>query len=191
MGGGAALPFGSGAPGLPSPGTKRAAELARQWRDDARGRFTERLFVFPDSGLVAPNTQTENSQGVPIVSNRTSFVRLVAIKGSILSSISEGANVYEAGVDEANMRLRLQINGEEDLVTTGQGSGFAPYSDLFQPTAPWLWFAAPPRLRVNDVLLANWENTYGTADSPITKNLCATLTARICDDRWWQALYGT
>jgi hypothetical protein len=193
-GGGAALPNGSGAPGLPAPGSKRAAMLARQYRDDARGRFTERDFVFTDSGVLAPAASSASPQSVQIVSNRTSFVRLVAIRGSITFAAAVGAPavlLYNQNIDEANLRLRLQINGEEDMITTGSGDGFASYADLFTVSAPWYWFAAPPRLRISDQLQASWDNTYGTGGVPALKNLAGSLTARIVDDAWWRALYGT
>lgn len=195
MGGGAALPFGSGAPGLPAPGSRRERLLAKQWRDDARGRWTERNFVFPDANDgagVAPGAQTNPGSSIEVTSNHTSFVRLVAIKGTpYVAGASVGYTTpanFSLNQAAVFMRLRLQINGEEDLITDGTGSTFASYADLFLPTAPWFWFAAPPRLRVGDKLLANWENTDPNGDDG---DLGATLVARLVDDAWWETLYGT
>lgn len=181
QGGGAARPFGAGSPGLPRPGTRRARDLARQWNDDARGRFTERLFTFADSVVVAPGTTTDPGSTIDVVSNRGDFLRMVALRGSIVAT--SGAQV---STDLTNIRLSLTINGEEFFATDGKKEGFASYADMFTTNAPWFWYASPPRLRVGDVLRANWQNTNGGGGNSIT----ASLVARLVDDQWWRALYG-
>ena len=191
-GGGAARPWGNGAPGMPMPGTPRARDLARQIRDDNRGRFTERIFTMEDSGFVAPGTESPASPGIKVTSNRSSFVRLVACRGVLNDAINAaGARVPIIPADAANLRVSLQINGSEFAMTTGTAEGFISYASMFSDSAaPWFWYAAPPRLRVGDVITAAWENTWnlsiGTASS-----LNASLDLRMVDDRWWEALYGT
>ena len=184
QGGGAAAPFGmSGAPDIATPRDQRAQDLARQFADDVRGRFTERVFRFPDVPLIAPGTQS-NQSTIEIQSNRTSFVRLVALRGGIKSSSAAVPGPY----DLANITLLLSINGEENFTTDGQAAVFEEFDGLFSNTsAPWFWYAAPPRLRVGDNLSATFKNTLtGEAAS-----LQPYLLARIVDDAWWRALYGT
>jgi hypothetical protein len=191
-GGGDGPDFGqSGAPGMPQPGTQRARDLAVQYADDVRGRFTERMFEFTfPVGIV---TGASAQQQVQIVSNRTSFVRLVAITGGLVSQIALGIGAVTDGAIKlmlAGLQLRLQINGEEDLTTNGQGSVPSTFAALFSPVAPWLWFAAPPRLRVSDQLQATVFNTF-TGGGEGGNTLQPYLTARIVDDAWWRELYGT
>jgi hypothetical protein len=177
----------SGAPGMPQPGSQRARDLAVAYADDERGRFTERIYRWPDFGTInGLGSAPTPPQSIQIVSNRTSFVRLVALRGG-LKTVS-GAHVA-ANLDPANISLRLQINGEEDLTTNGQGSLPAEFDGLFSPVAPWFWFAAPPRLRVSDQLQATISSTFpgGDGNVPVT----VYLLARIVDDEWWRELYGT
>src|SRR4051812_23450528 len=117
MGGGAASAFGnSGAPGVPSPNSERGRALAVQYADDERGRFTERLFPFPDFAALQPGGSTVpaavNTQSIEVVSNRTDFVRLVAFRGVITFS-----DRSPTAFDLANLKLQLSINSEEDLMT--------------------------------------------------------------------------
>lgn len=190
QGGGAASAFGiSGSPAVPTPDSRRGKELQIQYADDERGRFTERVFIFPTfsplapGGLVVPGAS--QSQTVQIMSNRTSFVRLVAVRG-ILSF----TNVLPlTGLELAQLQLRLQINGEEDLTTSGQQSNPASLATLFaQQTAPWFWFACPPRLRVGDIVQATVTNTWPAGEG--TPTLTPEITLRLVDDEWWRALYG-
>jgi hypothetical protein len=59
MGGGAASAFGnSGAPGVPTPTSVRGQDLATQYAADERGRFTERVFVFPQFQPLDPGGAT-------------------------------------------------------------------------------------------------------------------------------------
>jgi hypothetical protein len=190
MGGGAADAFGgSGAPAVPVPTSRRGREIAMQYADDERGRFTERVFVFPTfDPLVPGGSQTvgaEESQTVQVMSNRTSFVRLVALRGILKFS----NKLPLTGLELANLELRLQINGEEDLTTSGQQVNPASFATLFsQQTAPWFWMACPPRLRVGDILQATVTNTYPVSE--LSPNLTPEVSVRLVDDEWWMALYG-
>jgi hypothetical protein len=189
QGGGVASAFGgSGAPSVPVPGTRRGRELAIQYADDERGRFTERIFEFPQyppllagGAVVAGAT---SAQTIQVTSNRTSFVRLVAIRGILQLSDSQ-----LSGFETANLMLRLQINGEEDLTTSGQKSNPSSFAMLFaNPTAPWLWMACPPRLRTGDVVQATVTNITPVGEgAPI---LTPEIACRLVDDDWWRALYG-
>jgi hypothetical protein len=189
QGGGAASAFGevSGAPAVPVPGTRRARLLDLQYADDERGRFTERVFVFPAfPALVAGGATVVGAQSfqtIQIMSNRTSFVRLVALRGILTNSNT----LPLTGLELANLQLRLQINGEEDLTTSGQQSNPASFATLFaEQTAPWFWFACPPRLRVGDILQATVTNTTTGGGATLTPE----VSCRIVDDEWWMALYG-
>lgn len=190
-GGGVASAFGqSGAPAVPVPGSRRGQEIQIQYADDERGRFTERLFIFPQFAALQPGGPTalnsSDTQQVQITSNRTSFVRLVAMRGVLqFSSV-----LPLTGLEEASLLLRLQINGEEDLITSGnQVNNGLSFASLFSAdTAPWFWMAAPPRLRTSDILQATITNISVAGEgSPV---LTPELSLRIVDDEWWRALYG-
>jgi hypothetical protein len=191
QGGGAAPAFGgSGAPAVPTADSRRGRELAVQYADDERGRFTERVFAFPQFPALAPGGSTvalaTSTQQIEIVSNRTSFVRLVAMRGVLQNTDA----LPLTGLELANLMLRLQINGEEDLTTAGNGSSPASFATLFADVAaPWFWFAAPPRLRVSDMLQCTVTNTLAAGEG--VASLTPEVVCRIVDDEWWQALYGT
>jgi hypothetical protein len=188
-GGGASPAFGlSGAPDVPRPESRRGKMLAIQVGDDERGRFTERVFEFPDFEGLAPQglgvaTGTIQTT-VPIVSNRTSFVRLVAFRGIL--SLSDVLPL--TGLEEANLLLKLSINGEEDAITNGKVATASSFGELFSPIAPWFWYAAPPRLRSGDELTATLQNTFPPVEGSPTMN--ARLALRIVDDEWWRAMYA-
>lgn len=188
QGGGVAPAFGgSGAPAVPVPGSRRAKMLALQYADDERGRFTERVFVFPQySALVPGGVSTvgaQQLQTIQVTSNRTSFVRLVACRGVLQRSTVTPLT----GLELAQLTLRLQINGEEDLTTSGQVSGAASFATLFaQQAAPWFFFAAPPRLRVGDQVDAIVTNITATGGATLTPE----VSLRLVDDEWWRLLYG-
>lgn len=181
-GGGAADAFGgSGAPGL-SPG-RDARDLSVQYSDDERGRFTERIFAFPQFAAL-PAVGGTDSQTIQVTSVRSSFVRLVALRGVLqMSSI-----LPLTGLERAALMLRVQIDGEEDLTTSGTTSNPASFAALFaDSSAPWLWFAAPPRLRVGDIIQATVTNNSLLAGPALTPE----VVCRLVDDEWWQSLYGS
>jgi hypothetical protein len=189
MGGGAASAYGdSGAPGVPTPGSRRAASLAIQYADDERGRFTERIFEFPQfKPLVGGNPPgNTDSQIIEVVSNRTDFVRLVALRGTL-----QNATVLPlSGLELAQLMLRLQINGEEDLTTSGVVTNPSSFAALFaNSAAPWLWFSAPPRLRVGDIIQATVTSIVPESEGATV--LTPEVTLRLVDDQWWRALYGS
>ena len=185
QGGGAGDAFGiSGAPAVPVPGTRRARMLDVQYADDERGRFTERIFEFPQFDLLDAGGGTD-VQTIQVMSNRTSFVRLVALRGVLQFS----SNTPLTGLELAALFLRLQINGEEDLTTSGQQANPASFAMLFaNESAPWFWFACPPRLRVGDILQATVTNNTIAGEG--AANLTPEVAVRLVDDEWWQALYG-
>lgn len=159
-GGGAADAFGgSGAPALPIPSSQRARDLIIQYADDERGRFTERVFEFPQFADLQPGgfsvAAANDFQQVQVSANRTSFVRLVAVRAVLQNSSVLPLN----GLEQAKLMLRLQINGEEDFTTGGIVSAPASFAMLFsEVAAPWFWFACPPRLRIADMLQATVTN---------------------------------
>lgn len=185
MGGGAASAFGnSGAPDLACPPNRRARDLAMQYADDERGRFTERMFEFPQFAQLTPGAS--DTQIIEVVSNRTDFVRFVALRGVLQNSTV----LPLTGLELAQLMLRLQINGEEDLTTSGVLSNPVSFASLFaESAAPWLWFAAPPRLRVGDILQATVTSIVPAGEG--APNLTPEVTCRLVDDEWWRALYGT
>ena len=188
QGGGVAPAFGmSGAPAVPVPGSRRAQLLSLQYADDERGRFTERVFEFPQfAALLAGGPTVAGSvqtQTIQVTSNRTSFSRLVAVRGVLqLSNVTP-----LTGLETANLLLRLQINGEEDLTTSGIQSSPSSFAMLFaNQTAPWFWFACPPRLRTGDILEATVTNNFAISGAELTPE----VAVRLVDDEWYRALYG-
>ena len=183
-GGGASPAFGmSGAPDVPRPESRRGKMLAIQVGDDERGRFTERIFEFPDWPILNAGV-TGIQQTVKIVSNRTSFVRLVAFRGVLSNSTVTPLT----GLEEANLLLKLSINGEEDAITNGSAATSTSFAEAFSPIAPWFWYAAPPRLRVGDEITATLANNFPVSEA--SPNLNARLALRIVDDQWWRAMYA-
>jgi hypothetical protein len=193
QGGGApgAFASNSGAPGLvvPTPGSRRARMLAMQYADDERGRLTERIFEFPQFPPLVPGGPTaagsSATQTIMVTSNRSTFVRFVALRG-----VLQFTTVLPlTGLELPNLMLRLQINGEEDLTTGGQVSSPSSFGALFSETAaPWLWLAAPPRLRSGDEIQATVTNITpgGEGGGTLTPEVCL----RLVDDEWWRILYG-
>jgi hypothetical protein len=163
--------------------------LAMQYADDERGRLTERIFEFPQFPALAPGGPTAAgssfSQSIRVTSNRGSFLRWVATRGVVQFSTV----LPLTGLEAANLMLRVQVNGQEDLTTAGQLSSPSSFAALFSEiAAPWLWMAAPPRLRVGDELLVTVTNIWPATGSPPT--LTPEVTLRLVDDEWWRILYG-
>ena len=189
-GGGAASAYGnSGAPAVPVPDSRRGRELAVEYADDERGRFTERVFVCPPFSPLTPGGPTvataTQMQTVKVTSNRTSFVRLVAMRGVLFNS-----DVLPlTGLELAQLKLRVQINGEEDFSTSGDSSLPTSFAILFADVdAPWFWWACPPRLRSSDNIEVTVTNFAPAVEGAPT--LTPEVAFRLVDDEWWRALYG-
>jgi len=190
-GGGATGAFdtGSGAPAVPVPTSARARMLMLQYADDERGRFTERIFEFPQfadlttGGFSTPSAN--DTQQIEVTGNRTSFLRLVALRAVLQNSNQTPLS----GLETAQLLLRLQVNGEEDFTTGGNVSAPSSFAMLFSDVAaPWFWFACPPRLRVGDTVQATVTSiAAGGEGAPI---LTPEVAVRLVDDEWWQVLYG-
>jgi len=190
VGGSVASAFGdSGAPGLPQPGSLEATDLAISYANDERGRWTERVFEFPQFLALAPGgasvAAAVNTQSIQVTGNRTDFVRLVAARGVLQNSTV----VPLSGLETANLLLRLQINGEEDFTTSGPNiSSPSSFAMLFaNAAAPWFWYAAPPRLRIGEIVLATVTNNLALGGATLTPE----VALRFVDDEWWRELYGT
>jgi hypothetical protein len=191
-GGGVGDPNGnSGAPGLPPGGTsgaKFADDEARELYALARGRFVERLFVFPDFAIFEEATgPATDTQQIEVKSNGDSFVRLVAMRGVVNTFGSFGAgNNFEA----KNTFLQLQADGLEDFTTSGKTVLPISFDAAFsENAAPWLWLAAPPLLRVGETLAATI--TVKQAQIPSEVGWQPQLALRLVDDAVWCQLYGS
>lgn len=190
-GGGVGDPNGnSGAPGLPPggiSGAKRADDEARELYALARGRFVERLFVFPDFAVFEQATGGDvDTQQIDIKSNGDSFVRLVAMRGVVNTFGSFGAgNNFEL----KNTFLQLEADGLEDFTTSGKTVLPVSFDVAFsESAAPWLWLAAPPLLRVGETLAATIR--VNQAQIPAEIGWQPQLALRLVDDSIWCALYG-
>lgn len=189
QGGGAARPFGGGAPGIADARSAAASDIALDAAENERGRFTERVFVFPQFPALAPGgavvAGAQSSQQVLVTTNRSNLLRLVACRGILSTSDT----LPLTGLETAQLQLSLAINGLEELTTNGSTGGPASFATLFASNvAPWFWFAAPPLLRNGDTIQATVTNN-ASAEGGAT--LTPEVSLRLVDDEWWQALYGT
>lgn len=185
-GGGEGPDYGtSGAPGQPPLGRgKRARDEIRERAAMARGRFSERIFRFPDFLPILPQT-TSDDNPIEAKSNGDSFLRFVAMRGG-LKATTAALN----GLELANMRLQLSIDGLEDLCTSGKTALPAEFDGLFSNTsAPWFWFAAPPLVRVGSTISANVTNDFAAGEG--APHLTPYLMLRLVDDCVWWDLYGS
>lgn len=189
-GGGVGDPFGnSGAPGMPPPdgeGAERARDEAVQRYALARGRWFERVFVFPDFAVLQATGAPSDTQQIDVKSNGDSFVRLVALRGSVNTYGSFGAgNNFEA----RNTFLQLEIDGLEDFTTSGKTIQPISFDVAFSDSAaPWLWLSAPPILRVGETIAATV--TVIQAQIPEEVGWQPQLALRLVDDNVWCELYG-
>jgi hypothetical protein len=179
-GGVANAPFGnSGAPGVPTRGA-RGPDLGE---DDGRGRFTERVFVFPPFPDISPNGDEQSSQ-IEVTANRGKKMRMVGLRAVITKASNPTT------FDAALMKLRLQINGNEDFTTSGQRVQPVSFAILFANiAAPWWWYAAPPQLKAGDQLQVTITNTSPPAGES-SNIMNAEIGVRLVDEAYWLALYG-
>lgn len=166
-------------PQVPRRRTTRGRWLARQRADDSRGRFNERIlqFVF---GPVDADSFVQLVETVPSQGGR--FVRCLALRGTT------GSNRAPTPFDQAFLLLRLQLNGDNDLVG-GNGSNFVSFASLFDNRAsPWFRFLSPPLLRAGDLLTATVFNSEPVGEvSPL---LTPEVGMHLMDDQLWQELYS-
>lgn len=178
----------SGAPGLPGPseGQKRAYDEAILRYAIARGRFFERLFVFPDFAVLAATGASEDTQSIDVKSNGDSFVRLAALRGVVNTFGDFGAgNNFEA----KNTFLTLGIDGLEEFTTSGKTTQPVSFAAAFaEDASPWMWLTAPPLIRVGETLAATVSVIQ--AQIPDKVGWQAQLVCRFIDDNAWCALYG-
>ena len=166
-----------GIPQVPRPRTTRGRWLARQRADDARGRFSERFlqFNFPaiPPASAAQLRQTVTSQGAR-------HVRCLKFRGTTTSDQAF------SGLEPGLLSLRLQLNGDNDLVG-GNANNFASFASLFDEiTTPWFTFLSPPLLRTGDILTATCLNANTGEGAP---TLTPEVGLILMDDDLWQELY--
>lgn len=188
QGGGRAAPFGPNAPGLAGVDpNSQAGRIARLAAENDRGRFTERIFVFPQFDPLEAggptNAASVQSKTINITTNRSPILRLVAFRGILQFSDTLPLN----GLETANLLVSLSINGEEELTTEGGSGGPVSIASLCSSNvAPWFFFAAPPVLRNGDTMQVTVTNNFEEGAT-----LTPEISLRLVDDEWWQALYGT
>lgn len=166
-------------PNVPRPATTRGRWLARQRVDDGHGRFSERVLqaVFPP---IVANTQA--SLVLTVTSQRGRWVRCLALRGTT------GSNRAPTPFDQAFLLLRLQLNGDNDLIG-GNGDNFVSFASLFDnKLSPWFRFLSPPLLRAGDLLTFTVFNTEPTGE--VAPLLTPQVGLRLIDDELWQELYS-
>ena len=152
--------------------------LARQRADDAFGRFSERAMVFGTDPVPGADSREFN---VTVTSQGGRFVRLLAMRGTVRSS--QAPNPFDATAAS----LRLQLNGQADLITGGQSANACSFAMLFSNRrAPWLWFQSPALMRAGDRLKIVVANGYDPDGGP---TLTAEVAFRFMDDDLWQELF--
>lgn len=153
--------------------------LAKQRADDGRGRFNERVLQF-NFGAINPAsvetlTETVTSQG-------GRFVRAVAMRGTL----STNKLLPATGLELAQAQMRVQLNGQQDLVS-GNDANSVSMGTLFDDiTSPWLWWLSPMLLRAGDRIAITIGNTTSGETAPI---FFPEIGLRIMDDDLWQELY--
>lgn len=182
------LRFVPGAMQVPRPGTTRGRWLARQRIDDAAGRFNERVFVFTFPPI-DPGAFSIIEQSVTSLGGR--FVRCVSWRANI------DRRFQGSGMEMANMSLRVQLNGQADLIG-GNTNNFATLANLFQSftdtgppltltNSPWFQWLSPPVFRAGDLLRLSLVNTFvGEGAAAIG----AQVAWRLIDDDLWQELWN-
>lgn len=154
--------------------------LARQRADEAAGIFTERVQDFPFAAInpgfsANPGVQPFVPFNVQSMGGR--YVRCLAIRG--VASSGDALT----GLELAALRLRLQLNGQNDWIG-GNDTNDASFAALFDDeTAPWFWFLSPPLMRAGNQLTLTVTNT--SEDLVLTPE----VALRFIDDDLWQELY--
>lgn len=166
-------------PAVPRRNSVRGAWLASQRIDQARGLFFERTLVLPFAAIADGDTAS-TVQPLTVTSLGGRFQRMVAMRGALTFSDTFPLT----GLELANLRLRVQLNGEDDLIGT-EATNDASFAALFSDrSAPWFWFLSPARIRTGDTLRLAVTNTIGTGAT-----LGVELSFRFIDDDTWLALY--
>ena len=160
--------------------------------DPARCRgagWVERTFRFPlIPAPLVPGAETNPGTQIRVSSVRCSHMRMVAMHGA-LTWTSSANPIDSYPLDLANLSMRLTLNGEQDLTTTGEAAAFVSFAEMFGLSgANWFWFSAPPRLLVGDTIQLNLRNEYGLGN-PGNSNLSGNVTLRMVDSDWWEAFY--
>lgn len=158
------------------------SDLGASLANDQRGPFTGRVLEFPPWLSIPPST-TAPTKSVRAVSDRSSYVRLVAMRGGIKSLNIAGPLQLAL----ANLMLELSIAGDVHFASDGQNVQAAEFDGLFTVKSQWYWFAAPPILRVGTKLGATVSNTFvGGEGNP---SMQPYLMVRIVDEADWRELY--
>lgn len=170
--------------------------LARQRGDASRGRFSERLTVY-NFDLRSSSRQQQIVHKVQSMGG--AFVRVVSMRGTVAFSTQSEF----LGVEMAALRLRVQLNGQQDLVTAdGQpidshnGVSFAMlfagdqqnFADAgAQQDAPPFYFIVPPKLRVSDNLALTVTSVINIGEG--TPELTCQLVLTLMDNDLYEDLY--
>lgn len=167
-------------PEVPRPATRRGRDLAQQRLDASRGRWNERILpmVFGRLTGVAPQQTVQT----PIQSLGSRYVRMLGFRGVLVAD-----NSSLLGVELASLRLQLLVNGQENLISS-ENANTASFAALFSDdSAPWYWFAAPPRMRTGDVLTATIIMVLALGEG--TPQLTPELDFMMMDDEIFRELY--
>jgi hypothetical protein len=182
------LQFRPGPMQVPRPAATRGRWVARQRIDDSEGRFNERVFTFTFAPI-DPGATASIEQSVTSLGGR--FVRCTAWRANI------DRRFAGSGMEMANMALRVQLNGQADLMG-GNGNNFATLASLFASftdtgppvtltKTPWFQWLSPPAFRAGDLLRLTLVNTF-VGEGAVA--IGAQISWRLIDDELWQELWN-
>lgn len=189
-------------PEVPPRFSARGITLARERNAIARGRFNERVQVWNFDELTSQNRRTQTIK-TRVHSLGGRWVKLVSMRG-----ILTGSTVRLSGNELGGLKLRVQLNGAEDLITGDPtpAPGFsslqgmantASFAMLFgtlgddgsfdgEDCPPYV-FAAPQRLRTGDTLALTVTSVLNEGEG--TPTLACQLVGTFIDADLYDMLY--
>lgn len=169
-------------PEVPRPYSLRGRMLARQRKDDAAGRFPDRIFAFNFTPIAAGASQTLT---LPVTSMGGRHVRLLALQARVF--LPDGGSPL--GNELSKTRLLLQINGQENFVS-GNADNTVSLAMLVgrDQQSSWYWWRAAPRMRAGDILRVTLFNTLPGGEGSV--RVQPQFAVRMIDDALWARLFA-
>ena len=168
----------------PPPIYERPIDNLIQRLDDARGRFFDRVWVFPFDPTVFVNQTTSTAADLTAQSQGARHIRVLAIRAVLAGSDTGG--LTPTPLDTAQLRLRLQLNGS-DWVTDQAGGNDVSFATLSTKKSPWYWYAGALVVRAGDILHAEVNGRDRPGEAP---GLVPEVSMRVMDAKLYDRLYA-